>query len=304
VRPIWARPIEPGPPADRGSWVHNLFDAMDSVGGGLRTVLGVSAITARMVQRRFFDHDTHVALPLSAPRTSLNVATGSARTVAFAAWPLEQLRAIGKSRDASINDVIMTLCDMAISHYFDVHGARPRGSLVAYMPVNLRVEGEADGNLVTLLQVRLASSHRDPLSSLDEVKESIQSARELFSGAPRPAVQYYSMLVALCAQLEESLKLGRFLPPVDNFVISNVPGSRVKRYLKGAEIVGMYPVSTLAPMTALNVTCCSFAGTMYFGLIAGRTAVPDLPLLTQYLDDAFQRLGEAAGVLPAQRKTA
>ena len=126
----------------------------------------------------------------------------------------------------------------------------------------------------------------------------------MFSGASRPAIQYYSMLVALFAQVEETLNLGRFLPPVNNLVISNVPGSRVKRYVKGAECVAMYPVSTLPPMTALNVTCCSFAGTIYFGLIAGRTAVPDLPLLTHYLDQAFEQLAAAAGVSDQGRKTA
>jgi diacylglycerol O-acyltransferase len=87
-------------------------------------------------------------------------------------------------------------------------------------------------------------------------------------------------------------------------VISNVPGSRVRRYLKGAEAAGIYPISTLPPMTALNVTCCSFAGTVYFGLVAGRTAVPDLPLLATYLDDAFQHLAEATGVIGQNRKTA
>ena len=304
VRPIWARPAEPARQPEPGSWVHDLFAAADTVGGGLRTALGVSAITARMVQRRFLDHDMHVALPLSAPRTTLNVTTGSARSVAFTAYPLDELRAIGKSQGASINDVVMTLCDMAVSHYFEVHGDQPRGSRVAYMPVNVRAEGDGDGNLVTLLQVKLASTHRDPLTSLAEVKTSIQSARELFSGATRPAVQYYSMLVALFAQMEEAMHLGRWLPPVNNLVISNLPGSRVKRYLKGAEAVGMYPVSTLPPLAALNVTCSSYAGTLYFGLVAGRTAVPDLPLLTAYLDEAYRMLGQATGVLSAPRKTA
>jgi diacylglycerol O-acyltransferase len=192
-----------------------------------------------------------------------------------------------------------------VSHYFETHGDQPRGSLVAYMPVNIRTEEEdGEGNLVTLLQVKLASTHRDPLSSLAEVRESIRSARELFSGASRSAVQYYSMLVALFAQLEETVGLGRVLPPVNNFVISNVPGSRVRRYLKGAEVVGMYPVSTLPPMTALNVTCCSFAGTLYFGLIAGRTAVPDLPLLARYLDEACAVLAASAGVDTGARKSA
>jgi hypothetical protein len=57
-------------------------------------------------------------------------------------------------------------------------------------------------------------------------------------------------------------------------------------------------------MTALNVTCCSYAGTVYFGLIAGRTAVPDLPLLTAYLDEAFACLAEATGVTGSRRKSA
>jgi diacylglycerol O-acyltransferase len=199
----------------------------------------------------------------------------------------------------------MTMCDMAVSHYFEQHGDRPRGSLVAYMPVNIRTDAEnGDGNLLTLLQVKLASTHRDPLSALQEVRESIASAREVFSGASRPAIQYYSMLVALFAQFEETLNLGRFLPPVNNLVISNVPAARVKRYFKGAECVAMYPLSTLPPMTALNVTCCSYAGTIYFGLVAGRTAVPDLPLLCAYLDEAQQQLAAAAGVTVPHRKSA
>ena len=94
------------------------------------------------------------------------------------------------------------------------------------------------------------------------------------------------------------------MPPVNNLVISNVPGSRVRRYFNGAEAVGLYPVSTLPPMTALNVTCCSFAGTIYFGLIAGRTAVPDLPLLAAYLDEAFEQLAAATGVVGRQRRSA
>lgn len=306
VKPIWARPLEPEGNHGAGPTLLGMaLDAAITLSGGVRTALGISLISAKMLQRRFLDGDGHVALPLSAPRTALNVSTGSARKIAFADYPLEELRAIGKARDATINDVIMTLVDMAVSHYFERHGGQPRGSLVAYMPVNVRTEEEdGDGNLLTLLQVKLASTHRDPLSALDEVRESIASARAVFSGASRPAIQYYSMLVALFAQFEETLNLGRFLPPVNNLVISNVPAARQRRYFKGAECVAMYPVSTLPPMTALNVTCCSYAGTVYFGLIAGRTAVPDLPLLTAYLDEAFRQLAEATGVAKPRRKSA
>ena len=49
-------------------------------------------------------------------------------------------------------------------------------------------------------------------------------------------------------------------------------------------------------MTALNVTACSYNGTLYFGLIAGRKAVPDLDLLTSYLEEAFQELADETGI--------
>jgi len=298
LRPIWVRDEHPEEQESHDvNYVQMIMDGVKMLGGGIRTALGVSAITAKMVQRRFFDKDSHVALPLSAPRTSINVHTGAARAISFTQYPLEELRAIGKSQDSSINDVVMTMCDMAVSRYFDEHGDSPDGPLVAYMPVNVRTDdSDGRGNLVTLLQVKLASNHQDALASLAEVRESIVSAREVYSGASSTAVQYYSLMVALMSQFEEVLNLDKFLPPVNNLVISNVPGSRVMRYLRGAEIDGLYPISTLPPITALNVTACSFAGIMYFGLIAGRTAIPDLGLLTSFLDDALRELAEASGV--------
>jgi diacylglycerol O-acyltransferase len=125
---------------------------------------------------------------------------------------------------------------------------------------------------------------------LQEIIESSRSAREVFSGASRPAIQYYNLLVALLSQFEETLKLNKFLPPAINMVISNVPGSRETMYFMGAEATEVYPVSTLPPLTALNITACSYVDTLFFGLVSGRTAVPDLQKLTEYLDEAYADL--------------
>lgn len=300
LRPIWARDDNPEELTDHEmSYPELIREGMQTLGFGIRTALGVSAIAARMIQRRFFDRDSYVALPLSAPRTSINVEIGAARRLSFTSYPLAALKAIGKSQGCSINDVVMTLCDMAVSRYFDEHDDTPEGPLVAYMPVNIRTEDDdGSGNLVTLLQVKLASNHEHPLGSLAEVHESVASAREVYSGASTTAVQYYSLVVALMSLFEEILNLGKFLPVINNMVISNVPGSRVARYMRGAPAVSVYPISTLPPLTALNVTCCSFNGTMYFGLTAGRTAIPDLAVLTEYLDEAFAELAAATGVSP------
>jgi len=296
--PIWAHDHPPAEGGETGiNYPQLVFDGVKLLGGGVKTALGVAMLTAKILQRRLLEGDSRIALPFSAPKTPINVTPGAARKISIMSCPLAAIKAIGKAQGASINDVVMTLCDIAVSRYFDEHDDTPDGPLVAYMPVNIRVsEDEGDGNLVTLLQVKLAADHNDPLTSLKEVRESIVSAREVYSGASREAVQYYALMVALVSLGEEMLGLHKLFPPVENLVISNVPGSRERLYFRGAEEVGLYPVSTLPPMTALNVTVCSYHGTMFFGLIAGRTAIPDLDVLTSYLEDAFRQLAAATGV--------
>jgi diacylglycerol O-acyltransferase len=296
--PIWAHEEYPGDKEESGiNYLKMVFDGVTMLGGGIKTAIGVAALTAKILQRRFWEGDSLIALPFSAPKTPINVTPGAARKISIASYPLKAVKAIGKARGATVNDVVMALCDIAVSRYFDLHDDTPDGPLVAYMPVNIRTSGdEGDGNLVTLLQVKLASNHTDPLATLREVQKSIISAREVYSGASREAVQYYALMVALVSLAEEMLGLHKVFRPVENLVISNVPGSPEKLFFRGAEIICLYPVSTLPPMTALNVTVCSYAGTMYFGLIAGRTAVPDLDVLTSYINDAFIELAEATGV--------
>jgi diacylglycerol O-acyltransferase len=295
-RPIWQR--DEIPDAGNGedvSYAQMIIDGVKMLGGGFKTALGVSALSAKLLQRRFFDGDSNIALPLSAPRTALNVAPGAARNLTFTQYPLEEVRAIAHSQGGSINDLVLTICDLAVNRYFEETGQAPEEPLIAYMPVNLRHEKEQDNrNLISLLQVKMASAHKDPLAALQEIIKSSRSARDVFSSASRPAIQYYTLLVALLSQFEETLKLDKFLPPAINMVISNLPGPRKTMYFRGAEVVEVYPVSTLPPMTALNVTACSYADTIYFGLVSGRTAVPDLQKLTDYLDEAYADLREKA----------
>ena len=163
-----------------------------------------------------------------------------------------------------VNDVLLTICDAAVIRYFDDKGKAPDEPLVGYMPVNLRTREDADaGNLVSLLQVRLASDREDLLNALQEIHQSSLTAREVFSGFGRPAIQLYALTVALLSLFEETLRLSRVFKPVNNLVISNLPGPREPLFFRGAECLRAVPISTLAPMTALNVTANSYAGQTY-----------------------------------------
>jgi len=199
---------------------------------------------------------------------------------------------MAKSQGASINDLVLTLCDLAVNRYLAARGDAPENPLVVYMPVALREGEDERGNLVSLLQVRLASDHENPLTTLEQIREASSSTREIYGSVSRPAIQLYSLAVALLPLGEEILRLDQLLPPAINLVISNIPGARNIMYFRGAEVVGAYPVNTLPPAVALSITVCSYAGTLYFGLVSGRTAIPDLRSLTGLLDDAYEEFRE------------
>ena len=58
---------------------------------------------------------------------------------------------------------------------------------------------------------------------------------------------------------------------------------------KGAKMLEMHPISTLPPSNLLNITLFSYAGELFFGLIA-TDELPNLQRLGVYVQDAFTEL--------------
>ncbi len=302
--PIWGRErARPEPDQGEPGYAQLLKTGLAMLGGSVKTTFDLAGLGARLVQRRYIKGDSNAILPTAAPRTALNVTTGSARNLAGTSFPLTLIKAIGKSQGASINDVLMTICDLAISRYYAEKGQAPKEPMVAFIPVNLRNPDDPEsGNLVSMLQVRMAGRHDEPLAALLQIRDSSRTAQALFSGTGRSALQIYALMVALLAQFEESLKFARVLPPTNNLVISNVPGPRDVMYFRGAEVVSAFPISTLLPLTALNVTANSYAGKMHIGLVSGRTAIPDLRAIVGFMHEAVTALAGVTGIKIAARE--
>lgn len=291
-RPVWQRDEQPAPQADGGSLVDALLDGVKLLGGGVKTAMDLSTLSARLLQKNLLERNRNAVLPLGAKRMSLNVPTGAARSFSICQFPLDEFSATARTHGATINDLVMTLCDLAVHRYLAERGDAPHEPLIAYMPVNLRSGDTEEGNLITLLQVKLASTHEDPLAALRQIRKASRSTREIYGSAGRSAIQLYSLAVALLPLAEELLHLDRVLPPAINLVISNVPGPSRRMYFKGAAVLEAYPVTTLAPGVALNMTVSSYAGTLYFGLVGGRSAIPDLQRLTHFLEEAYREFQE------------
>jgi len=295
-RPIWQRDEPPEVDREDSNLAQSIVGGAKILGGSIKTAVNLSELSAKLIRKSVFEKNRNAVLPLSAPRTRFNVPTGAARNFSISDYPLVEIRAIARSQGASINDLVMALCDLAVNRYLKEKDEEPDEPLVVYMPVNLRSDEEDEGNQISLLQVKLAADHDNPLTTLKQIRKSSQATREIYCSVSRPAIQLYSLAVALLPLGEEILKMDQLLPPAINLVISNVPGPAEKMYFRGAEVVEVYPVNTLPPAVSLSMTVCSYAGTLFFGLVGSQTAVPDLQKLTVYLDQAYQEFRTLTGL--------
>ncbi len=293
LRPIWQRPRVRANHTSRTG-----LEALQAPVNMLATVrdlgLGLGRLTGKLLQRRFLQGDRRIALPLSSPSTALAAPPTASRNLAFTRFPLAELKAIGKSSGATLNDVVLAICDAALRRYLSEQGQTPGQPLVALVPVNLRPPGsEVEGNLVTSIQVKLGDPEQAPSERLAAISEAMRSGKEIYTGIPAVASQAYSLGAAALAAIGSGLHLEGTMPPPFNLIISNVPGPRETRYFGGAKMLETYPVSGIAPMSALNVTVYSYNGELFFGLVAGRRAMPHLHDLKLCIDEVYEEFREA-----------
>jgi len=189
--------------------------------------------------------------------------------------------------------VALTCLDGALRRYLSDQGVELARPITIQMPVNLRAEGEKSaGNKIGIIQVELSPPTDDPYVRLRNIGYSLRNVRTMIDGVVPEAIESYTVITGLVAQLAEILQLSDTLPPMGNTLVSNVPGPKSHLYLKGAKVEEMHPISTLPPSNLLNITLFSYAGELFFGLIA-TDHLPNLQRLGDYVQEAFVELEDS-----------
>jgi diacylglycerol O-acyltransferase len=75
-----------------------------------------------------------------------------------------------------------------------------------------------------------------------------------------------------------------------NLMISNVPGPDFPLYFAGMELRAVYPLGPVIDGVALNITVQSYRESLFVGINACATAVPDLAGLTRAMVDELALL--------------
>lgn len=289
------RPRQPA----RGGLLDEVLSVFRTLGGEAATALSVSRALLNLEIRRGGERRDLVR-PLTAPDTLLNRRIGRSRRFAGQQYSLPLLKKIGLQRDATVNDVALSVIGGGLRRFLlELHDL-PEKPLVAFVPVNIRPDGDGGGgNAVGAILASLGTDHADPVERLDAVAASTRSAKSQLTGMSQEARLAYavSLLAPALAQIGVAVAGLKPRVPLDfNVTVSNVAGPREPRYFRGSRLEGAFPLSIPVHGVALNITLEGCADTLSFGFVGDRDVVPEIERLAAYTGDALRELQVALAV--------
>ncbi len=279
---------------------HSLFDALENLSRGLvqqyQALPELSSLLAHMGADALQGKRDAMRLPFSAPRSLLNTELDSRRGISVCDLPLNTVHRIARRAGGSINDVLLAICGGALRRYLLDQGALPRSPLVAGIPVSLKSADDQAGNKLSFLLCPFFTDEADDLRRLHRVIGVTRAAkRELGRMSDAASLDYWALMMAPTIMLMVTGNATR-VRPSSNVILSNVPGSREKLYLEGAELEALYPLSIITDNMGLNITVVSHVDKLCVAVVSCPTGQPGIEgfggLLKQSYHDLRRRAGD------------
>ena len=224
----------------------------------------------------------------SVPSPVLNPANSPFRHFAGVRRPLDELRRIRRAHGTTINDVVLAACADALGRFERERGEPPR-SLRAMVPVNVRGGGTDElGNQISFMFLDLPCGAEDPAERLAAIHRTTAAHKE------RGEAGHVQALITLLGQVPRGVRrlAGHVLasPRTANLVVSSIPGPPMPVWLAGCLVEEAFPIVPLSDRHALSIGMLTLAGQANFGLYADRKTLPDVEVLAEHLDRAFDDL--------------
>lgn len=222
------------------------------------------------------------------------------RRFASLAVPLENLRRVRDEHGGTVNDVILAVITGGIRGWMLTRAEQvtAKSSFRAMVPMSVTLGGvdEADalptslGSRVRGQLLNLPVGEANAVVRLHQVSYALKGHRETgmavaankLAGFPGFATSTFHAVGARVA--EDQASRGYSL------VITNVPGPQDPVYMAGQRLTEVYPALPLTGKRPLAIGVNSYAGQVFFGLVADREALPDVDVLAQCIVEALDEL--------------
>jgi diacylglycerol O-acyltransferase len=236
-----------------------------------------------------------------APKVPLNVDISPHRLFYGARCDLDEFKELKNVLGATVNDVTLAVTAGALRRWMLDRELETEGvELQALVPVSIRTEDEHGelGNKLTAMRGPLPVGIADPVErvrfvskAMDDLKaskqplgaEAIWGLNDWFRDFAPP------LLLGPTAAINFSTRLF-------NLLVTNFPGPQIPFYVRGRELVEVYPVGFLARRHALAIAIISYNGAIGFGLLGDRDAMADIDRIGTYIEQGVEELRIAAGI--------
>jgi diacylglycerol O-acyltransferase len=210
-----------------------------------------------------------------------------------AAWSdpisLEEVKAIGKAMDCTINDVVITAVTGALRRYLEKRGQPTEGlDFRAILPVNLRPPDELEqlGNRFGLVFLSLPIGIQDPIKRLLVIKRRMDQIKDTPEAAVAFGILYTIGMTP--SQIEDIII--KIFSMKGTAVITNVPGPKEKLYFAGREIKNFVFWVPAPGDLGMGVSIFSYKGHITVGVETDVRLVPDPETIVQAFHTEFEQL--------------
>ncbi|MGN7831340.1 WS/DGAT/MGAT family O-acyltransferase [Pseudoxanthomonas sp. 22568] len=224
------------------------------------------------------------------PPTLLRGPLGVSKRVAWAEpLDLEEVKAVGRACDCTVNDVLMATAAGALRSYLLERGENVDGvTLRATVPVNLRPLEHARklGNHFGLVFLDLPVGEANPIRRVERVANCMNSLKN-----SRQAIVAFGLLAALgmAPAALQGVALELFSRKA-TAVATNVPGPQQPLYMGGSRVRDMMFWVPQTGSIGIGVSILSYNGRVHFGLIADAKLVPDPDAVIRRFGPEFEKL--------------
>jgi diacylglycerol O-acyltransferase len=285
--------------------------ALEAAGGGaakslsmlaapqqsLNDTLGQAMDLARMGGQLATDLASLALMPDDSP-TRLKGQPGQRKRVAWCEpIPLDEVKAIGKAMNCSVNDVLLGCVAGAIGAYLRAHGEDTSGKEIrAMVPVNLRPMEDAWklGNRFGLVPLVLPIGMDNPIERVFAVRARMNNLK----GSLQPLLTFGLLSVAgLLIKPAQDAMLSLFGRKT-TAVMTNVPGPATKLQVCGSTLEQTMFWVPQTGTVGLGVSILSYGGGVQFGVIADTQLCPDPQHIIDHFEPEFARLLTLTLMLP------